>query len=182
MAGRRPHEAVRNFLDPLQLAASCVTDSIFRVSAEGYRPGEGHALILNRGQAVSLAARQPLQLYAQLEYDVVETDDDDRGPWKVRTRAYRHHVLTADTSEVALYHWHPGGTSRYEDPHAHVGTTQLRRAAIITGRMHLPSGRIAFEQVLMLLIREFGIEPRRDDHEAVIEDCFARFAKWRTWT
>jgi hypothetical protein len=169
-------------MEPLQRAASCVTESVFRPSARGYSAGTGHAMILNKGRPVRLSAAQPLLLFAQLEYDVVRTDDVDRGPWKVRTRGYRYHVLSADEDEVALYHWHPGGTSTYEDPHVHVGPTQLHGEAIITKRMHLPSGRIAFEQVLTLMIREFGVEPRRDDHEAVIEDCFSRFAKWRTWT
>jgi hypothetical protein len=137
---------------------------------------------LCRRRPVRLSGAQPLLLFAQLEYDVVRTEDVDRGPWKVRTRGYRYHVLSADEREVVLYHWHPGGTSRYEDPHAHVGRSQLAPGAVLTGKTHLPGGRIAFEQVLALLIREFGIEPRRDDHADVLDDCFQRFAKWRTWT
>jgi hypothetical protein len=169
-------------MEPLQRAASCVTESVFRPSVNGYRGGSGHAMILNEGRPVRLRAAQPLLLFAQLEYDVVRTDDVNRGPWKVRTRGYRYHVLSVDEREVVLYHWHPGGASRYEDPHVHVGGSQLSHGAVLTGKTHLPGGRIAFEQVLTLLIQECDVVPLRDDHVDVLDDCFQRFAKWRTWT
>lgn len=184
MAGRKPSEAVQNFLEPLQLAASCVTNSIFRPTENGYRGGTGHALILNKGQPVQLAGPDKLQFSAQLQYDVVRLDEpapDAEGPWKVVTRAYRYHVITADLCEVVLWHWHPGGSSTYDDPHMHLGQTQLRKDAVAQRAKHHPTGRIAFEQVLLQLIAEYDVAPTRDDWEAQLDDTLARFARWRTW-
>lgn len=184
---------MRNFLDPLQLAASCVTTAIFRVSPDGYSAGEGHALLLNKGEPVPLSvvpepgrevAPERLLLSAQLEYDVVRLEGEDASPgakWKVRTRAYRYHLMTDDYCEVLLWHWHPNGNSPFLDPHLHVGGTQMRSDAVISRARHHPTGRIAFEQVLLQLLAEFSVVHMRDDWEAQLNDTLARFAKWRTW-
>lgn len=194
MAGRKPSEAVTNFLDPLQLAASCVTDSIFRPSADGYKAGEGHALLLNKGEPVPLTikpepghenAPERLLLSAQLEYDVIKLDEAEAqpgGPWKVRTRAYRYHLMTEDYCEVLLWHWHPGGQSHYGDPHLHIGGTQLQTNAVISKARHNPTGRIAFEQVLLQLLGEFEVVHRREDWHTQLNATLERFATWRTWT
>lgn len=184
LAGRNPSEAVGNFLDPLQRAASCVTRSVFRPSSNGYKAGSGHGLILNKGEPVTLPGAARLLLSAQLEYDLVKLSDPPpgvRGPWKVATRAYRYHVLTADHCEVALWHWHPGNEG-HSDPHLHVGATQLSKDAVISHKNHHPTGRIAFEQVLLQLITEYdGVEAERADAIEQLNETFARFAKWRTW-
>jgi hypothetical protein len=85
LAGRKPSEAVRNFLDPLQVAASCVTNSIFSVSSDGYQAGVGHALVLAKGEPVTLGGA-PLLLSAALQYDVIKLDKDvpPGGPWRCR--------------------------------------------------------------------------------------------------
>lgn len=184
LAGRKPSDAVRNFLDPLQVAASCVTRSVFRPSGNGYKAGTGHALILNKGDPVALSGSARLLLSAQLEYDVVKLDEpppEADGPWKVRTRAYRYHVLTADFCDVALWHWHPGGESLHCDPHLHLGATQLQSDAVISHKNHHPTGRIAFEQVLLHLIGEYGVEAQRTDATTTLNETLARFAEWRTW-
>lgn len=184
LAGKKPAEAVQNFLSPLQVAATCVTSSVFRPDPDGYSAGCGHSLILNKGEFVTLAGPDRLQLAAALEYDVVRLDDPPpgaEGPWKVRTRAYRYHVVAQDLAEVALWHWHPGGSSKYIDPHMHIGRQQILPDAVISRATHHPTGRIAFEQVLQQLIQEFGIEPRRDDWNERLEESLARFAEWRTW-
>lgn len=125
-----------------------------------------------------------LLLSAQLEYDVIRLDDVDApsgGPWKVRTRAYRYHVMTEDLCEVLLWHRHPGGNSTYLDPHLHVGATQLDSDAIISRARHHPTGRIAFEQVLLQLIDEFHVVQQREDWETKLNETLQRFATWRTW-
>jgi hypothetical protein len=46
---------------------------------------------------------------------------------------------------------------------------------------HLPTGRIAFEQFIRLIILEFGVTPRRGDWETVLDDAQAAFEAYRTW-
>jgi len=118
-----------------------------------------------------------------LEYAVVKDPkaESRERRWKVRTLGYRYHVMLSDLTEVALWHWHPSGKSSYKDPHFHVGVAQLEAGAVVRRAKHNPSGRIAFEQVLLQLLAEYGVKPARDDWETCLNATLDRFATWRTW-
>ncbi len=186
MPGRTPSEAVDNFLAPLRRALSRITDQHLSVSRDGYKPsttGHPHGLLLGKGEPLSLRALdgQRFGLSGSISYNVVETSDPDRGPWKVQIKAYRYHVLTADGTESVLFHWHPDGQSNVDSPHLHVGNAELRPDAVISRKAHIPSGRVALEQVIQLLLREYQVVPRRDDADDLLRECLSRFRRWRTW-
>jgi hypothetical protein len=104
------------------------------------------------------------------------------GPYKVETVAYYYTVIELDDPwrEVFAYHWHPQGRSPVIFPHFHlyqgVGTMrgEVRKA-------HFPTGRIALEEVLRLVIQEFGVIPLRDDWEAILHRTQSTFEGWRSW-
>jgi hypothetical protein len=48
-------------------------------------------------------------------------------------------------------------------------------------KAHFPTGRLAFEDVLRLVITQFGVIPLRDDWETMLERTQAAFEDWRTW-
>ncbi len=186
MAGRTPRDAVQAFIEPLQRTLSCITRSTLLVSPRGREEsspeGPNHAIVLNKGEPVPLRGAERLQLEVQLEYAVVRTPDPERGPFKVSTRAYRYHILTADGTESFLYHWHPDGKSSYVRPHAHLGRALLLPSAVISHKQHVPTGRIALEHVVQLLLDGYDVVPLRDDASAVLEDTVQRFERWRTWS
>lgn len=132
------------------------------------------------GSYVSLAGEHSLQLFLSIEYELVRADDPQRGPWKVSSRGYKYHVLTADHTELALFHWHPNTPPAH--PHLHLGSSQLAKNAVISSKTHVPSGRIALEEVIQLLILDWGVVPRRSDWEAVLNESLHVFRTWRTWT
>ncbi len=186
MPGRTPSQAVKNFLTPLRQALSCVTAQQPYLSPGGYQAnttGHPHGLLLGKGEPLSLRALdgQVFGLSGGISYDVIETPDPDRGPWKVRTRAYRYHVLAADGTESMLFHWHPDGASTADSPHLHLGNAELRPDAVISRKAHIPTGRVALEEVIGLLLREYQVVPRRDDADKVLGECLQRFRRWRTW-
>jgi hypothetical protein len=123
-----------------------------------------------------------LHLFAAVQYEVVQTDDRDRGPWKVSTRKYMYHVVTDDMTEVILFHWHLDGKSSQQGPHLHVGGSQLMSNAVVSHKTHVPTGRVSLESVVELLMRESGVLPIRSDWEQVLDDSAARFQAWRTWS
>lgn len=131
---------------------------------------------------MALRGAQRVQLDVQMEYVVVATDDPDRGPYKVSTRGYRYHILTADGTESFLYHWHPSGRSLHTRPHAHIGNALLVPDAVITRKEHVPTGRVALEHVIQFLLQAYEVVPSRQDYERVLEDSLARFERWRTWS
>lgn len=142
-------------------------------------------MLLNAGREINLRARNQrrLVLTAVLGYRVQRRDNEPRAArFKVVTERYFYHLLTEDMCEIILWHWHPD--ARSADPHLHLGSTQLSPNAVISTHNHTPTGRIAFEQVLLELIQGYGVETLKPREEALaqINDSLQRFADWRTWS
>jgi hypothetical protein len=95
--------------------------------------------------------------------------------------AYDYTLLSVESGqEVLAYHWHPTGRSDITYPHLHlyggVGALQpnIRKA-------HLPTGRIAVEDVLRLAITHLQVIPLREDWDDIITTTQNAFQIWRTW-
>lgn len=178
MAGRTPAEAVAAFLTPLQQALDCLTSTVLNVSGGYYAADRPHALLLGKGDPVALQGEHRLSLSVAQNYRIVEFEGP-RGPWKVQTTAYFYELRRGD-EELLGYHWHPHGASRYTSPHLHLGPgAQLGFAPL--HRAHLPTGRIAIEDILRVAITEFGAQPRRGDWDEVLDKTQSGYEAWRTW-
>jgi len=179
VAGRNPAEAVRAFVEPLSLAVSCVTRSVINISPGGRGVGGGpHAASLDHGQAVPLKDCD-LALSVGLQYEIIEVDDPERGPYKVSTRAYVYTLRQRDESEILAFHWQPG-VSGPPWPHLHVGTCALKPGHLLDRKKHVPTGRVALEDVIGLAI-EMGAVALRDDYLDVLATTRQQFLDWRTW-
>jgi hypothetical protein len=178
LAGRTPHEAVREFIGPLQLALSCVTSEVLR--AGGYHVAdEPHALTLGRGLPVRLRGEGRLSLTFDHHYRIVE-DPGPRGPYKCSTTSYLYGLDDSDGREVLSYQWHPSGRSPVTWPHLHLGAgAAVGRLEL--ARAHLPTGRVSIEEVLRLAISELGVEPLREDWREVLERTQQAYETSRTW-
>lgn len=171
--------AVQNVLDPLQLALSCVTQAVINVRG-GYHPApEPHVLLLGDGGPVRLPGDPALALSLLQRYRIVKATEP-HGHWKVTTSAYAYTLETEGGSELIAYHWHPNERSAVTFPHLHLGAGALIGRPEFT-KAHLPTGRVAIEDVLRLAIREFGVHPRRDDWETLLGYTRAAYDEWRTW-
>lgn len=158
-----------------------MSNSVFSSSHSHIEPGGVRSIKVPKGAGfIALAGSKRLHFSAVLEYEIIETDQPGRGPWKIRTRKYLYHVVTDDHTEVILFHWHPE-TSDRKYPHTHLGSSQLLPTAVVGHGDHIPSGRISFEMVLDYLIREQGVVPRRSDWEDVLTLNNANFTTWRSW-
>ena len=181
MAGKTPQKAVQNFVKPIQLALSCVTDCVIARSGDD-STNKDHVLIVGEGEPFPLRRTSGSALRARVSqnYRIVPAEGP-RGPWKVTTTAYLYTLEEADGPEILSYQWHPSGPSSVHYPHLHVGQAagkprpELRRA-------HLPTGRISLEQFLWLAIEAFKVRPRRDDWRDVLFKTRQKFEQWRTWT
>lgn len=167
MAGRTPAEAVRAFVSPLQEALGCFADG--KVTADSFSVEKSGVLTLNKSAHVPLFGGALVTLNVTLRYQIVQTDDELRGPWKVQTLDYWYDLRRAGHS-VVEYHWHPlSGETR---PHLHC-------TKIIKG--HIPTGRVMIEDVLNLAI-ELGAKPRDADRWAELDRINReRFARGATW-
>jgi hypothetical protein len=177
LAGETPAEAVANFIRPLQQAISCVTYSVINVRGGFYPADEPHILTVGNGEPVQLGGQLRLRLTATMRYRVVEVPAD-RAPWKVQAAAYAYALDGADGQEIIAYHWHPRERTATASPHIHLGAGAGIRDHPI-GKAHLPSGRVALEEILRLAIADLGTAPLRDDWEAVLHRTQSNFELWR---
>jgi hypothetical protein len=117
---------------------------------------------------------------AQL-YHVSETQDPDRGRWKVSTAEYNYTLRLQDRRVLIAYHWHPGEQFRVRTPHLHIGPGALLPDTALH-RTHVPTGRVAIEDVIRFAINELGVEPEREDWRQILDETQGRYEKWRTWS
>lgn len=107
-------------------------------------------------------------------------DAGPRGPWKTTTAAYVYELQDSDSRALLSYHWHPGEGSTVTFPHLHLGpAAQLGHRPLATA--HLPTNRIALEDMLRLAITEFDVEPLKNDWAEVLSRTEASYDEWRTW-
>ena len=161
------------FIEPLGKAVSCLANAVVNVGG-GYHPSpQPHPLVLNDGATIRLST--DLFMRVLQHYRIVE-DTSPRGPWKVSVVGYVYSLENSTRQELLSYQWHPSGRSPITFPHFHLGPGS-RIGDERVARAHLPSGRIAPQAFLRLLITEFGVPPRRADWDAVLTETQAAFAE-----
>jgi hypothetical protein len=167
MAGRTPHEAVKNYVEPLRKAISCLSRTVLQASS--YRELDTvHALTLNNGAPIPLRGATGLALEIRQNYRIQEMEGE-RGSYSISTVAYAYTMRDAEERELLAYHWHPFGPSHVIEPHLHFGpAADIGFKPLV--KAHIPSGRIAIEDVIRLPIRELGIQPLREDWETVLAE------------
>jgi hypothetical protein len=99
---------------------------------------------------------------------------DYAGERKVVTTQYVY-TLAEDrelTAEILSWQWHPG---EWPDPHLHERANR---------KLHIPTGRVAFKQVLSFVLTDLGIEPAkpRDEAMAILDESLRRFRAFRSWS
>ncbi|SPF43243.1 hypothetical protein SBA4_3010004 [Candidatus Sulfopaludibacter sp. SbA4] len=80
-------------------------------------------------------------------------------------KAYYYSLLDAAEKGIIAYHWHPHGNVAF--PHLHIGSG-ARVGRVDLRNAHIPTGRIAMENLLRMVITEFGVAPRRGDWPDVL--------------
>lgn len=152
------------------------------VSPGGYQPSESpHAAVFNRGNPVwlKLKPESPLErigLSSAIQYRIEPGGDKER--WKVTTAKYKHSIVDEEEHEVVSYHWHPEGTVSW--PHMHVGSV-FSYSTFVTGA-HFPTGRVALEQIVRLIIEDFMVEPKRPDWDECLNRSLEAFQQKRNWS
>lgn len=178
MAGKTAQEAVQNFLTPIQQAISCVTPSVLLVSGGYYVRAEPHLALIGDGAPVELQGESNVSLVVRHHYRIVE-DSGPRGPWKVSTVGYLYSLKdSVHDQDIISYHWHPYTPPSY--PHFHLGAgASIGRPEIV--KAHLPTGRIALENVLRLALNDFHVTPLKKDWQEILNRTQLGHETWRTW-
>lgn len=179
---------VNAYLDNVRAALSCVTPTYIQVSDYNTALGSLQQLLLNRGQALPLrGGSPPIALLVRQFFKLIEDKEAvaARERWRLTIASYDYALREPQTHAPLLsFHWHPeplileGGRS-VSFPHLHIGSSILSERSI--SKMHLPTERIAFEDVVRLAIEEFDISPLRVDWRAILTRTRREFEQHRTW-
>jgi hypothetical protein len=104
---------------------------------------------------------------------------DFPGESKVFTDAYSYRLRFSEEPADALsaWHWHPPARP---ECHIHIGAPHATATDI--HKKHVPSGRVSFEEILLFVIEEMGVEPLRATFRNDLGDSLARFETFRTWS
>lgn len=115
----------------------------------------------------------------------------------MRTAEYYYGIEDVDGREVFAYHWHPLVTPQVLFPHLHVYKGAIGRASLERGDLplthnalrtdlneaHLPTRRVALEDVLRLLLEQFDVEARcdRTEWDKRLRETRRSFVEDRSW-
>jgi hypothetical protein len=176
---RTAHEAVEAFRADLSLALSCVTPAVPQVGWYR-RQAEVLTATLAGDETVPLRGAAGLRFGTTIQSRVLQ--DAGSRHWAMRTAAYGHVIADARDRELLSYHWHPEWRGQTAFTHLHLGSELLagtyRRSF---GNRHLPTGRVALEDVLCALIEDLGVQPLRADWRERLGETRQRFEDRQSW-
>jgi hypothetical protein len=168
VAGRTREEARDSYIGPLRRTLSCVTERLLYFRASEGDP-EVFALLL-QGDPVTLRTRPPITLSIKQRVRVIAVPDDPgRGPFEAQTVAYTYKISELDGAEIVSYHWRGEVPGVPPFPHMHVRTAATPARPGL-GKVHFPTDRVAVEDVVWLVISEFGAPKKRGDWAMVLDE------------
>ena len=175
MAGRTPADAFREFRGLIQEAIACFAHT--RVTGSSQKPNEPGILTINNGQPLSLQSDgQQIDITCSISYKIHEAGTQGLTQWRVSTLGYIH-TVTLNGALAVEFHWHPDDGSNVWYPHIH---SRLAGPGRERGGIHIPSGRVLIEDVL-IFAHERGAVALKDDWEAVVSRIKKRVAAESTW-
>lgn len=118
------------------------------------------------GDPVALRGDSRLTLSVGEHYGVV---DEVGNGWRIRVSAYFYAIGQQRGAELITYHWHPQGRGRATGPHLHVNA-DVQVGARWLGKVHLPTGPIALQDVIVLAIEELDVMPLRDEWDQLLRE------------
>lgn len=179
MAGNNPRQAVQAFFKPLQHVLSCFTDAVITHKGDYKVNGGPYALTVGTGHRTDKfkLPGSDFHFSVLMNYTIVNATAD-RGPYKVKSTAYFYSLEEDGGKEILTYQWHPTKTCMF--PHIHLGSSSKLGSKTLN-KLHIPTGRIALEQVLRLAVEELGVKPIKTGWSDILCKAQGGFEKWRTW-
>lgn len=124
--------------------------------------------------------RESIYLRASQRFTYMD-HPDRKGERKVSTLEYAY-TLAEDQGlhrQFCSWEWQPAGGSASSQPHVHVrrGCPEARGL----GKLHIPTGRVAFEQVLEYAMSDHDVVPISADALDGMRESLRRFSTHKSW-
>ena len=136
-----------------------------------------HSAITNPPAIHLKAGNSSLFLRSTLRFTYVD-NERFRGERKVSTCHYAHTVGESEFLKPQLYSWE-WASSEPRYPHLHIRRSDPAFHGL--GKLHIPTGRVFYEDVLRFLIAEHGVEVARADWQDVLDESFRRVSTFASW-
>jgi hypothetical protein len=176
--GRKPADAVHAYLRPLQQSLSCFTNKVLRPSGFGV---DQLLVATFFGTTVQLRTRDSKELHLGFVQHF-SIRSYLLGGYKITTRLYEYSLENEYGHEIVAFHWHPESeNSTVSFAHMHLGHGSADRLRKEMYDIHFPTPRMAFEEIGLLLLDHFNVEPEREDARDVLNANLALFTKHKTW-
>lgn len=181
MPGRTPREAFDSYADPLKAVFGCITHEPLRREILKNRQNAAgismeHFFFANAPVRLKTADRNYALTFDQY-YRVVRTAE---GIYRVKTESYTYEIEDEESRhELFAFHWEPHSAIAF--PHMHIGFVLRGHELPIDNKAHIPTGRVAVEDVVLFTLRELSVKPLREDWEEVIGRARERFFEYRSW-
>ena len=172
MPGRNEKEAWRAFADPVKRAIGAV-DLTARLVEKHFSEDDVHILS-------SAPPGIPFgNLTLSFSINVTPLPGESGGEWRMTTTRYDYaleRVTSKRREQVVGWHWHPRSCrSDVLYPHVHVPSANSYSTR------HIPTGRVALEDVIMFGFDDLGVAPTSDRAWQIVADVRDRHKEFRSW-
>ncbi len=176
MATNKEHETIERFCEDMQKIVSCVTKEVCYT----YTNSHGREVLAWSKDCIKLVRADGKALFIDIGQEIELVDDGK----KASTKYYIYSLLDEEKKDLIGFHFHPDLT---EDPvlypHIHVYADADKRYAFFNlHKRHIPSGRVALEDVIEWILAELTVKPLRDDWKDVLNQSREKFKAIRTWS
>lgn len=167
-------EAKKRYKGIIGKALGCITDAIPLLAET-----EGRALyaLTTSEFPLLLGSREGEPVFLGIDQHVVfGADPVHPGEFKAHTRKYIYTLAMGDLDRPLVeWHWHP---ENRPDPHIHIPGLPAPMKTT-----HLPTGRVAIEEVIRYLIADLGVTPKPNEAAALatLNECQSVFEQFRSW-
>lgn len=194
MAKNKIHAANKDFSHDFQKALNTITNEHWQT---GEHPQKGDVITLYALDRLSLTTtdgKHKYKLTARMLTEVIDGYKGGKRIKRVHTREYVYAIYDEQSKPLYEFHWHPekidpltlerrsirnGEKPPFPSPHIHVKAQDNRFGHL--NKKHIPSGRVAFEDVLTFMITEYNVKPRRPDWETILKQTKTKFDKDHSW-
>lgn len=192
MPGKTPHEAVRNFVDPLHLSLMCLvqhTECHPKHMGGAEALGANRTLTFNGGKPMwcETGGAEPDRygLIATIGYRIISDPRPNMGPIRVTTLEYGYDIVIPKQGDPAgtsllSWHWHPD-VPNVPQPHMHLEKGVSAQMHDALHKAHVPTGRVALEDVIEFMIVDLEVEPTCSDWREILHDAREAHVAHRSW-
>lgn len=174
---RTDREARERFLRYLNLSIQAVSSGAHWLASPTLEDKSIWSVITVPDLALRLRTVGGDSLYLRSTIQFKHVDRDGfPGERKVSTLHYAHTVTGDEALQVERFswQWHPSG---WPYPHVHIFPEGDKGF----GKLHVPTGRVFLEAILLFLIHDLGVQPARDDWQEIVGANLSRVSRFATW-